>query len=264
MTEQAHPGAPILEAENLSIQFGGLKALQELSFTIPEKTVFSIIGPNGAGKTTFFNIVTGIYRPTAGNIRFCGESIVGLEPSRIVERGICRTFQNIRLFQNLTVLENVMIGEHLHYRCGLPDILLRTKRFRAEERASALRAAEILDYVGILDDANELAKNLPYGRQRRLEIARALATRPRLLLLDEPTAGMNPAESEEMVRLFLRICDEKDVCVLMIEHDMKVVMGVSQKIMVLNFGRQIACGAPREVLQNEEVVTAYLGHQKVV
>lgn len=264
MTEQAHVGAPVLEAENLSIQFGGLKALQELSFTIPEKTVFSIIGPNGAGKTTFFNIVTGIYRPTAGDIRFCGESIVGLEPSRIVERGICRTFQNIRLFQNLTVLENVMIGEHLHYRCGLLDILLRTKRFRAEERASALRAAEILDYVGILDDANELAKNLPYGRQRRLEIARALATRPRLLLLDEPTAGMNPAESEEMVRLFLRICDEKDVCVLMIEHDMKVVMGVSQKIMVLNFGRQIACGAPREVLQNEEVVTAYLGHQKVV
>ena len=256
--------APVLEVENLSIQFGGLKALQELSFTIPEKTVFSIIGPNGAGKTTFFNIVTGIYRPTGGDIRFFGESIVGMEPSRIVEKGICRTFQNIRLFQNLTVLENVMIGEHLHYRCGLPDILLRTRRFRAEERASVERAAEILDYVGILGEANELAKNLPYGRQRRLEIARALATRPRLILLDEPTAGMNPAESEEMVQLFLRICEEKDVCVLMIEHDMKVVMGVSQKIMVLNFGRQIACGAPREVLQNEEVVTAYLGHQRVV
>ena len=262
MTETVQ--APILEAENLSIQFGGLKALQELSFTIPEKTVFSIIGPNGAGKTTFFNIVTGIYRPTGGDVRLYGESIVGLEPSRIVERGVCRTFQNIRLFQNLTVLENVMIGRQLHERTGLGDILLRTRRFRAQEAETLDRAAEILDYVGILDDANALAKNLPYGRQRRLEIARALATAPRLLLLDEPTAGMNPSESEEMVRLFLRICDEKDVCVLMIEHDMKVVMGVSQKIMVLNFGRQIACGAPREVLQNEEVVTAYLGHQKVI
>ena len=248
MTEQAHVGAPVLEAENLSIQFGGLKALQELSFSIPEKTVFSIIGPNGAGKTTFFNIVTGIYRPTGGDVRLYGESIVGLEPSRIVERGVCRTFQNIRLFQNLTVL----------------DILLRTQRFRAQEAETLDRAAEILDYVGILDDANALAKNLPYGRQRRLEIARALATAPRLLLLDEPTAGMNPSESEEMVQLFQRICEERGVCVLMIEHDMKVVMGVSQRILVLNFGRQIALGSPREVLENEEVITAYLGHQKVM
>ena len=172
-----------MEAENLSIQFGGLKALQELSFSIPEKTVFSIIGPNGAGKTTFFNIVTGIYRPTGGDVRLYGESIVGLEPSRIVERGVCRTFQNIRLFQNLTVLENVMIGRQLHERTGLGDILLRTRRFRAQEAETLDRAAEILDYVGILDDANALAKNLPYGRQRRLEIARALATAPRLLLL---------------------------------------------------------------------------------
>ena len=177
MTEQAHVGAPVLEAENLSIQFGGLKALQELSFSIPEKTVFSIIGPNGAGKTTFFNIVTGIYRPTGGDVRLYGESIVGLEPSRIVERGVCRTFQNIRLFQNLTVLENVMIGRQLHERTGLGDILLRTQRFRAQEAETLDRAAEILDYIGILDDANALAKNLPYGRQRRLEIARALAPR---------------------------------------------------------------------------------------
>ena len=264
MTEQAHVGAPVLEAENLSIQFGGLKALQELSFSIPEKTVFSIIGPNGAGKTTFFNIVTGIYRPTGGDVRLYGESIVGLEPSRIVERGVCRTFQNIRLFQNLTVLENVMIGRQLHERTGLGDILLRTRRFRAQEAETLDRAAEILDYVGILDDANALAKNLPYGRQRRLEIARALATAPRLLLLDEPTAGMNPSESEEMVQLFQRICEELGVCVLMIEHDMKVVMGVSQRILVLNFGRQIALGSPREVLENEEVITAYLGHQKVM
>lgn len=264
MTEQAHVGAPVLEVENLSIQFGGLKALQELSFSIPEKTVFSIIGPNGAGKTTFFNIVTGIYRPTGGDVRLYGESIVGLEPSRIVERGVCRTFQNIRLFQNLTVLENVMIGRQLHERTGLGDILLRTRRFRAQEAETLDRAAEILDYVGILDDANALAKNLPYGRQRRLEIARALATAPRLLLLDEPTAGMNPSESEEMVHLFQRICEERGVCVLMIEHDMKVVMGVSQRILVLNFGRQIALGSPREVLENEEVITAYLGHQKVM
>ena len=264
MTEQAHVGAPVLEAENLSIQFGGLKALQELSFSIPEKTVFSIIGPNGAGKTTFFNIVTGIYRPTGGDVRLYGESIVGLEPSRIVERGVCRTFQNIRLFQNLTVLENVMIGRQLHERTGLGDILLRTQRFRAQEAETLDRAAEILDYVGILDDANALAKNLPYGRQRRLEIARALATAPRLLLLDEPTAGMNPSESEEMVQLFQRICEERGVCVLMIEHDMKAVMGVSQRILVLNFGRQIALGSPREVLENEEVITAYLGHQKVM
>ena len=264
MTEQTHVGAPVLEAEHLSIQFGGLKALQELSFSIPEKTVFSIIGPNGAGKTTFFNIVTGIYRPTGGDVRLYGESIVGLEPSRIVERGVCRTFQNIRLFQNLTVLENVMIGRQLHERTGLGDILLRTRRFRAQEAETLDRAAEILDYVGILDDANALAKNLPYGKQRRLEIARALATEPRLLLLDEPTAGMNPSESEEMVQLFQRICEERDVCVLMIEHDMKVVMGVSQRILVLNFGRQIALGSPREVLENEEVITAYLGHQRVM
>ena len=176
---------------------------------------------------------------------------MGLEPSRIVERGVCRTFQNIRLFQNLTVLENVMIGRQLHERTGLGDILLRTQRFRAQEAETLDRAAEILDYVGILDDANALAKNLPYGRQRRLEIARALATAPRLLLLDEPTAGMNPSESEEMVQLFQRICEEQGVCVLMIEHDMKVVMGVSQRILVLNFGRQIALGSPREVLENE-------------
>lgn len=181
-----------------------------------------------------------------------------------MERGVCRTFQNIRLFQNLTVLENVMIGRQLHERTGLGDILLRTQRFRAQEAETLDRAAEILDYVGILDDANALAKNLPYGRQRRLEIARALATAPRLLLLDEPTAGMNPSESEEMVQLFQRICEERGVCVLMIEHDMKVVMGVSQRILVLNFGRQIALGSPREVLENEEVITAYLGHQKVM
>ena len=257
-----HSGAPVLDVRGLSIQFGGLKALQDLSFTIPAKTVFSIIGPNGAGKTTFFNIVTGIYTPTSGDIRFYGESLVGLEPNQIVRRGVCRTFQNIRLFQGLTVLENVMIGADLHEKATLADILLRTGRFRAQERRTAAQAAEILDYVGILSDANELARNLPYGKQRRLEIARALATRPRLLLLDEPTAGMNPSESEEMVQLFLRICSEKDVCVLMIEHDMKVVMGVSQKILVLNFGRQIAFGSPQEVLANEAVVTAYLGHRK--
>ena len=264
MTEQAHVGAPVLEAENLSIQFGGLKALQELSFSIPEKTVFSIIGPNGAGKTTFFNIVTGIYRPTGGDVRLYGESIVGLEPSRIVERGVCRTFQNIRLFQNLTVLENVMIGRQLHERTGLGDILLRTQRFRAQEAETLDRAAEILDYVGILDDANALAKNLPYGRQRRLEIARALATAPRLLLLDEPTAGMNPSESEEMVQLFQRICEERGVCVLMIEHDMKLVSGICEYLYVLNFGRLLAEGTPSAVLSNPEVITAYLGHQKVM
>ena len=221
-----------------------------------------ISGGTGAGKTTFFNIATGIYTPTSGDIRFYGESLVGLEPNQIVRRGVCRTFQNIRLFQGLTVLENVMIGADLHEKATLADILLRTGRFRAQERRTAAQAAEILDYVGILSDANELARNLPYGKQRRLEIARALATRPRLLLLDEPTAGMNPSESEEMVQLFLRICSEKDVCVLMIEHDMKVVMGVSQKILVLNFGRQIAFGSPQEVLANEAVVTAYLGHRK--
>ena len=257
MTETVQ--APILEAENLSIQFGGLKALQELSFTIPEKTVFSIIGPNGAGKTTFFNIVTGIYRPTAGDIRFCGESIVGLEPSRIVERGICRTFQNIRLFQNLTVLENVMIGEHLHYRCGLPDILLRTKRFRAEERASVERAAEILDYVGILDDANELAKNLPYGEQWHLEIARAMATNPALLLLDEPAAGMNPAETAELTNLIAFIREHYHLTILLIEHDMSLVMKICERIYVLDYGMVIANGTPDEIKSNRKVIEAYLG-----
>lgn len=262
MTADGIRQPPVLDVRDLSIRFGGLKALQDLTFTIPEKTVFSIIGPNGAGKTTFFNILTGIYRPTAGDIRFYGQSLVHLEPGQIVEQGVCRTFQNIRLFQGLTVLENVMIGGQLHERTGLADILLRTRRFREQERALIDHAAEILDYTGILGDANTLARNLPYGKQRRLEIARALATKPRLLLLDEPTAGMNPAESEQMTRLFQRLCTERNVCVLMIEHDMKVVMGVSQRILVLNFGRQIACGTPKEILQNEEVVTAYLGHRK--
>ena len=254
----------MIEVRGLKKTFDGFAALDGADLSVPRGAVYGLVGPNGAGKTTFFNIVTGIYRPTGGDVRLYGESIVGLEPSRIVERGVCRTFQNIRLFQNLTVLENVMIGRQLHERTGLGDILLRTQRFRAQEAETLDRAAEILDYVGILDDANALAKNLPYGRQRRLEIARALATAPRLLLLDEPTAGMNPSESEEMVQLFQRICEERGVCVLMIEHDMKVVMGVSQRILVLNFGRQIALGSPREVLENEEVITAYLGHQKVM
>lgn len=254
----------LLRVEQVTKRYAAHTALDDVSLEVPRGAVYGLLGPNGAGKTTFFNIVTGIYRPTGGDVRLYGESIVGLEPSRIVERGVCRTFQNIRLFQNLTVLENVMIGRQLHERTGLGDILLRTQRFRAQEAETLDRAAEILDYVGILDDANALAKNLPYGRQRRLEIARALATAPRLLLLDEPTAGMNPSESEEMVQLFQRICEERGVCVLMIEHDMKVVMGVSQRILVLNFGRQIALGSPREVLENEEVITAYLGHQKVM
>lgn len=254
----------LLRVEQVTKRYAAHTALDGVSLEVPRGAVYGLLGPNGAGKTTFFNIVTGIYRPTGGDVRLYGESIVGLEPSRIVERGVCRTFQNIRLFQNLTVLENVMIGRQLHERTGLGDILLRTQRFRAQEAETLDRAAEILDYVGILDDANALAKNLPYGRQRRLEIARALATAPRLLLLDEPTAGMNPSESEEMVQLFQRICEERGVCVLMIEHDMKVVMGVSQRILVLNFGRQIALGSPREVLENEEVITAYLGHQKVM
>ena len=262
MTEQAHVGAPVLEAENLSIQFGGLKALQELSFSIPEKTVFSIIGPNGAGKTTFFNIVTGIYRPTGGDVRLYGESIVGLEPSRIVERGVCRTFQNIRLFQNLTVLENVMIGRQLHERTGLGDILLRTRRFRAQEAETLDRAAEILDYVGILDDANALAKNLPYGRQRRLEIARALAAKPKLLLLDEPAAGMNPQETKELMEMISWIRREFGLTILLIEHDMSLVMRVCERIQVINFGQTIAAGLPEEIASNQEVIEAYLGKKE--
>ena len=259
MTEQAHVGAPVLEAENLSIQFGGLKALQELSFSIPEKTVFSIIGPNGAGKTTFFNIVTGIYRPTGGDVRLYGESIVGLEPSRIVERGVCRTFQNIRLFQNLTVLENVMIGRQLHERTGLGDILLRTQRFRAQEAETLDRAAEILDYVGILDDANALAKNLPYGRQRRLEIARALATAPRLLLLDEPAAGMNPQETDELTAFIRETRENFGLTVFLIEHHMDLVMDISDRIYVIDFGKQIAAGVPSEIQNDQRVIDAYLG-----
>ena len=256
--------ATTLRIEHLVKRFEGLVAVNDLSIDVQEREIHALIGPNGSGKTTTLNLINSVIPPTSGKIWFRDTLLTGKPTFETVKAGVGRTFQNIKLFSSMTVLENVMIGRQLHERTGLGDILLRTQRFRAQEAETLDRAAEILDYVGILDDANALAKNLPYGRQRRLEIARALATAPRLLLLDEPTAGMNPSESEEMVQLFQRICEERGVCVLMIEHDMKVVMGVSQRILVLNFGRQIALGSPREVLENEEVITAYLGHQKVM
>ena len=259
MTEQAHVGAPVLEAENLSIQFGGLKALQELSFSIPEKTVFSIIGPNGAGKTTVFNMLTGVYQPTSGNISFEGRSIVGLKPYQVTQRGIARTFQNIRLFSELTVLENVKIAFHYHVKYGLIESVLRIGRYFREEEAIEEESFKLLKIFHLEDKANEVAKNLPYGAQRRLEIARALAAKPKLLLLDEPAAGMNPQETKELMDMIRWIRHEFGLTILLIEHDMSLVMGICERIYVLEYGEVIAQGTPDEIKQNPEVIRAYLG-----
>jgi len=246
----------------VTMRFGGLVANKDVDFVIPRGAIVSLIGPNGAGKTTFFNQLTGMLEPTSGDIRFDDQSIVGLAPHDIVELGIARTFQNIRLFGAMTVIANVMTGAHTRMKASWWASLLKLPAVREEEAATRKRARELLRLVGLPRRYEEdWAKNLPYGDQRRLELARALASEPKLLLLDEPTAGMNPGETAQMTALIKRLRDELDLTVLLIEHDMKVVMGISERITVLDYGEKLAEGNPEEIRANPRVIEAYLGKQ---
>ena len=248
-----------LEARGVIKRFGGLTAVNKMDFDIERGRIFSIIGPNGAGKTTFFNTISGIYRPDEGSITFQGTRIDRMPPETITAHRIARTFQNIRLFGSMTVVENIMIGAYTRLKQTPLEILFRLKRFRDEEKHAELHAQELMEYVGVHGLGNELASNLPYGAQRRVEIARALAVEPELLLLDEPTAGMNPHESEDAMHLFRRLRDDLGIAILLIEHDMRVVMQVSERITVMDYGEKIAEGEPKEIAANPRVIEAYLG-----
>jgi branched-chain amino acid transport system ATP-binding protein len=255
----------ILEASDVSKVFGGLVAVSDVDFAIPRKAIVSIIGPNGAGKTTFFNMLTGLYRPTTGRIVFDGGDITAGRPDRILAKGMARTFQNIRLFATMSALENVMVGQHARMKAGLLGSIFRPPWVGKEERSVADKGRELLEYVGLRPEIHdELAINLAYGDQRRVEIARALASDPVLLLLDEPTAGMNPQESASLVDFMRKLRDERDLTILLIEHDMKVVMDVSEHITVLDHGTKISEGKPQDVRKDPKVVEAYLGTQASV
>lgn len=265
-TRMSTQSYPLLDVSGLTMDFGGLRALNSVDLTVDPGEIVALIGPNGAGKTTFFNCITGIYNPTKGDIFISRDGktrrrINGMKPNKVTQQGMARTFQNIRLFPNMTVLENVIVGRHCRTHSGILGAVLRNRRTRQEEQESVDRSYELLEKVGLHHVADEVAKNLPYGDQRRLEIARAMATDPFLLLLDEPAAGMNPQETASLGELVLRIREKEHIAVLLIEHDMKVVMSLSDRIYVVEYGQGIATGTPQEVSKNPNVIKAYLGEE---